>query len=208
VDSTLKAAWAGPTALVFTAVLIVINGGATIRLVDGGFVIIDGDTYTVEDDTFGTLGDVETISDGVDGQATRATVTLLPPTSAAIATLSAATAQGSAVTIMQGAVDPATGLCIGTPEVLFLGELDYPRFQVGGTSYALIMECGTEEGRLLEPNMERKLSDAFHQTAWPGELGEEFATGLTRKIYWRANDPATAGIKGRQAKGFDRSASR
>jgi hypothetical protein len=56
------------------------------------------------------------------------------------------------------------------------------------------MECGTEEGRLLEENAERKLSDSFHQAVWPGELGLEFVTTVTRKIYWRANDPAGPGV--------------
>jgi len=195
-DATLKTALEGASVTTFTAVSIAISGGATIRLVSGGTVVIGANTYTAEDATYGTLGSVETITDGADGQATRATITLLPPTSSAIAALAAATAQGSVVIVYQGAMDTATGLSIGTVETLFTGELDYPRVMVGADSYALVLECGTEEGRLLEPNEERKLSDAFHQTAWSGELGLEFATRLVRKIYWRATDPASSAIKG------------
>lgn len=204
-DATLKAAWQGSAPVVFTAVSIAISGGATIRLVDGGVVTISGDVYSAEDATYGTLGGIETISDGADGQATRCTITLYPPSSAAISALAAATAQGSVVTVYQGAANPSTGASIGTVETLFLGELDYPRFSVSGASYALTLECGTEEGRLLEPNMERKLSDAFHQVAWSGELGLEFVTRLRRKIYWRANDPATSAIKGKSVRIFGQS---
>lgn len=201
-DATLKAALQGTTVTTFTAVSIAISGGATIRLVSGGVVSIGGNTYAAEDSTYGTLGDVETIADGADGQATRCTITLLPPTSSAIAALAAATAQGSTVIVYQGALNTSTGASIGTVETLFTGELDFPRVQVGENSYALILECGTEESRLLEPNMERKLSDAFHQTCWSGELGLAFATRLPRKIYWRSTDPATAGVKGKGAKFF------
>lgn len=202
-DATLKAAWQGAAPVIFTAVSIAISGGATIRLVDGGTVTIDGNVYASEDATYGTLGGVETIADGADGQATRATITLFPPTSAAIAAISAATAQGSVVTIYQGSVNPATGASIGTVETLFLGELDYPEPAISGDSYALVLECGTEEGRLLERNEERKLSDAFHQTCWSGELGLSFATRLRRKIYWRSTDPATAAIKSVKFMGLD-----
>lgn len=164
---------------------------------------IGGNVYAAEDATYGTLGSVETISDGADGQATRATITLFPPTSAAISALAAATAQGSVVLVYQGAINTSTGASIGTVETLFTGELDFPRVVVGADSYALVLECGTEEGRLLEPNEERKLSDAFHQIAWSGELGLAFATRLTRKIYWRAADPATSQIKGRSVFGVN-----
>jgi hypothetical protein len=191
-DSALKTALEGAAPVTFTAVSIALNGGATIRLVSGGLVTIDGNAYAAEDSTYGTLGSVETIGDGADGQATRATITLLPPSSAAIAAIAAATAQGSPVYVYQGAVNPSTGALIGV-ETLFRGELDFGRLQVG-SSYALIMECGTEEGRLLEENAERKLSDSFHQAVWPGELGLEFVTTVTRKIYWRANDPAGPGV--------------
>lgn len=202
-DATLKTALEGAAPTTFTAVEIIINGGATIRLVSGGVVTIGGNVYSAEDSTYGTLGDVDTIADGADGQATRCTITMFPPSTAAITALAAATAQGSTVTVYQGAVNVSTGASIGTVETLFLGELDYPRMMINESSYALFLECGTEEGRLLEPNEERKLSDAFHQSIWTGELGLAFATRLTRKIYWRANDPATTAIKGPTVFGVD-----
>ena len=126
-DATLKAALAGATVTTFTAVSIAINGGATIRLVSGGFVVISGNTYSAEDATYGTLGDVDTVSDGADGQATRCTIVMLPPSSAAITALAAASAQGSVVTVYQGAINASTGASIGTVETLFAGELDFCR---------------------------------------------------------------------------------
>jgi hypothetical protein len=199
-DATLKAALQGAAPTTFTAVSIAISGGATIRLVSGGVVTIGGNVYSAEDATYGTLGGVETIADGADGQATRCTITLFPPSSSAITALAAATAQGSTVIVYQGAVNTSTGASIGTVETLFTGELDFPKLAISANAYALTLECGTEESRLLEPNEERKLSDAFHQTCWSGELGLTFATRLTRKIYWRATDPSTSGVKGKGVK--------
>lgn len=193
-DATLKAALQGAAPTTFTAVSISISGGATIRLVSGGVITFGGNTYTAEDATYGTLGDVETISDGADGQATRCTITLLPPTPSAIAALTAATVQGSSVSVYQGAVNPTTGASIGTVETLFSGELDFPRLIVSPDRYAIIFECGTEEGRLLEVNDERKLSDAFHKACWPGELGLSYVTRLPQTVYWRMNKPSGVGV--------------
>lgn len=196
-DATLKTALEGAAPTTFTAISIAINGGATIRLVSGGIVTIGADAYAQEDATYGILGDVETISDGVDGQASRATITMLPPSTAAIAALAAAAAQGSAVYIYQGAITPSTGASIGTVETLFRGELDYSKLVVSEAGYVLVIECGTEELRLLERNEEWTLSDALHQSCFSGELGLSFVTRLPRKIWWRVVDPATTAIKTR-----------
>lgn len=194
-DAALKAELAGAAPTTFTAVSISLPG-YTLRLVSGGVVTFGGNTYESEDATYGSLSMVETIEDGADGQATRCTITVLPPSSAAIAALAAATVQGSQVIVYQGAVTPSTGAVVGIEE-LFRGELDYPHHSVAEGAYFTALECGTEEGRLLERNDERKLSSAFHERIWPGELGLRNVTRLTRKIYWRANDPASTAIKGK-----------
>jgi hypothetical protein len=195
VDATLKAAFQGASVTSFTAVSIAINGGATIRLCNAGFVDIGGDTFSVEDATYGILGDMDPLSDGSDGQATNFEITLHPPSLAAVSALAAASAQGSPVIVYQGAVDPETGLSIGTVETLVTGELNRTRRLVGRNSAALVLICSTQEARLLERNEEWNLSDAFHQSIWSGELGEDGATGLPSKVYWRAVDPATTAIK-------------
>jgi len=191
VDATLKTAFEGAGVTTFTAVSIALSGG-TIYLVSGGAdITISAQLYSAHHATYGVLGNVEVISDGIDGQTTRATITMLPPTSAAIADLAAADEQDALVYVYQGAVNTATGASIGTVETLFRGELDYPSLSISEGGYVLTLECGTEEARLLERNEERKLVDSFHQACFPGELGLEKVTALVRKIYWRANAPTT-----------------
>lgn len=190
-DATLKAEFEKPGLTTFTAVSIALSGG-TVYLVSGGAdITISAQLYSAYNSTYGALGDVDVISDGIDGQTTRATITLHPPSSAAIAAISAPTEQSARVFVYQGAVNTATGASIGTVETLFRGELDYPSLSVSEAGYALTLECGTEEARLLERNDERKLVNSFHQACFPGELGLEKVTALVRKVYWRATATAS-----------------
>jgi len=188
VDATLKTELATASPTTFTAVSIALPGG-TIRLVSGGTVVIGGNTYSAYSSTYGSLSMVPAIGDGADGSVSRATITLLPASGTAIADLTATNAQGSVVVIYQGAINEATGAVIGTAETLFTGELDNCLFLGGPGGWSLEIECGTEEGRLLEPNEEWVLSDAFHKVVWPGELGMENVSALPRKVYWRSSDP-------------------
>lgn len=190
-DATLKTEFQAAGLTTFTAVSIALSGG-TIYLVSGGAdITIASQLYTAFDATYGALGEVDIINDGIDGQTTRATITLHPPSSAAIAALAATAEQDARVMVYQGAVNTATGASIGTVETLFRGELDYPSLFVGEAGYALTLECGTEEARLLERNEERKLVNTFHQACFSGELGLEKVTALVRKVYWRATAPTT-----------------
>ena len=190
-DATLKTEFQAAGLTTFTAVSIALSGG-TIYLVSGGAdITIAAQLYSAYNTTYGALGEVDIINDGIDGQTTRATITLHLPSSAAIAALAATAEQDARVYVYQGAVNTATGASIGTVETLFRGELDYPSLFVGESGYALTLECGTEEARLLERNEERKLVNTFHQACFSGELGLEKVTALVRKVYWRATAPTT-----------------
>lgn len=193
-DAALQAALAGKAPTSTVGVKIALLGGETIRLsLHGGTFKIGSDTYVGRHDVFGSLDSVEPVGDGADGQATRCTITLLPPTPDALADIADPLVQDSPVEAWLVAIDPETGLIIGDPELLFRGELDYGDLSVGA-SWSLSLECGTEEGRLLEPNENWKLSHAFHQSVWAGEMGLEHVTDMRRKIYWRVDAPSGAGI--------------
>tara|TARA_R110002073_G_scaffold120601_1_gene262638 strand:- start:15134 stop:15784 length:651 start_codon:yes stop_codon:yes gene_type:complete len=198
-DASLLANWSQSVSTHFTAVEIVLPS-QTIRLVSGGFVSFDVDgspvSFTARDTVYGTLGEVAVIKDGIDAVALSATIKLLPPTDTAMAGIAAPAAQGSLVRIWQGAVDQATGLADGAPELLFTGELDFGTLSVSARSWVVALECLTEEARQLEPDAQRRLSDAFHQKVWPGELGLSHVTNLSRKIYWRLAEPRGAATGG------------
>ncbi len=164
----------------------------TLRLTTGGFLVWGSELFVQRDPTFGTLGDLPVFEDGIDSQTTRADFTLYPADHAALATLADRKHQRSLVEVFDACVDPDTGLMEGEPDPLFRGEYDFARYTIG-SSEELIIECGTEESRLNEPNEDRRLSDPHHRDIWPGELGLSHVTGVGRKIYWRADQPGGSG---------------
>ncbi|RZJ01812.1 MAG: hypothetical protein EON90_02045 [Brevundimonas sp.] len=186
-DLILSLEGAAPTPILLVTVTL---NSATVRWTDGGFAIWDGQTYESEDAIYGVLGAVGEIEDGADGQATVCDLTILCDQAALLLWIDPAE-QGSLVTVHVGSMNRPTGLLIGEPELLFRGELDQPRLGVG-PSQSLIYDCITEEARMLEANEEQRLTDSFHQSVWPGELGYDKVTDLEQKVYWRADDPNEA----------------
>lgn len=155
----------------------------TVYWTDGGFVVWGGQTYTARHDVYGVVDSIEEIEDGSDNEATRCAITILPPDGTGMVQLANPTTQGSFVSVHLGAVDRETGLLIGEPDLLFQGELDFGRLGVG-SNWSLVLECGTEEARCLEPNADQRLSDPYHKAIWPGERGFEHVTDTKRKIHW------------------------
>lgn len=186
-DLILALEGASPTPILLVTVTL---SGATVRWTDGGFAVWDGQTYDSEDVTYGVLGAVGEIEDGADGQASVCDLTILCDATAMALWIDPAE-QGALVTVHLGALDRASGLLEGAPELLFRGELDQPRIGIG-PSQSLIYDCITEEARMLEANEEQRLTDSFHQSVWTGELGYDKVTELEQTVFWRADDPRGA----------------
>ena len=195
-DASLIAALQGAAPTIVHLVTVTLSG-ATVRWLDtggSGFVVWGANTYSAEDATYGALGAIGAVEDGADGQATVCDLTILCDGTAMALWIDPAR-QGSRVTIHVGAVNPATGLLIGEPELIFRGELDQPRLAVG-RGQTLIFDCITEEARMLEPNDEQRLTDSFHKSVWPGELGYDKVTELEQTVFWRADDPRGSIVSG------------
>lgn len=196
-DSALVTAFQQPAPVKATLVRFDLPGAA-LCLTDGGFVPFDAgegegvEIYLGRHPVYGVLDSVGSIKDGAEVQTTRIDIGILPASDDAAAALAAPSTQGVRVQWWEGAIDPATGLLIGQPESKFDGEIDKPRFRVGD-SWALVLECGTQAERQLEPNADWRLNDSFHQLIWPGELGLSFVDGVTRKKEWRSR-PENPGV--------------
>ncbi|WP_433935118.1 hypothetical protein [Brevundimonas diminuta] len=177
--------------------------GHVIRWSDGGFVRWDGETYRARDERYGVLESIGEITDGVGDDASPVEIGVIPPTLASLEDLIAVDAQGGVVSIHLGAVDEATGLLIGAPYRLHRGRLDRPIVGIGAMT--LTYEVLTAEALGLEANEDQRLSDAFHQSVWPGERGYEHQTSGTKKVWWRDDDPnnAIGYISPRRKKGGD-----
>lgn len=198
-DSALIAEYEKSGYLFFEAVQIEweADDAPVMRLLSGGFVsfTVDGssETFLPRSDDYGLLGSVSTFSDGIEATASRGEVTILGPSSDGIGYISAAKSQGSRVRIWNGAVNPSTGAVVGAPELIFDGEFDYADVPVGPSSTAFVLNVGTRQERQLEPDAQRRLTDAYHQSIWPGELGCKNVSAVNRKVYWRLATP-TGGV--------------
>lgn len=163
----------------------------TIRWTDGGFVRWAGHTYLARDPDYGALDSIGTIVDGIEEDGEPVPLSIIPPDLASLADLAAADAQGGWVTIHLGAIDRATGVLIGQPYQLFVGELDQPRLS-SDEGRVLEYDVLPVDARGLEVNDEQRQTHAFRQMVWPGELGDEHATEGTKETYWREDDPKNA----------------
>lgn len=189
-DPLLQAALAGDAPFLFGAVEVAFPG-YTLRLLDGaGELTIGGQLFRGIDDTFGTLDTIGVHEETIGNEAPQLEIGLLPPDSSAATQLASGLMQGSIVKIMMGAFDPISGLVIGTPEQLFLGEIDVPTYSIGANgersvSYTVVSVFE----RLFEINEGERASDGWHQSIWPGEKGFEYVTGTVKNLYWMAKRP-------------------
>lgn len=192
-DASLKNALAQPAPLLFGAVKIELPG-YTLRLLDGAAVLyIGAETYSGMDDVFGTLGGLSDLSEEIGDESPEVTLTLMPPDVSAAAVLSHPNMQGSVATIMVGAADPMTGAVIGTPEILFRGEIDVPTIGIdesGARTVEFTIVSVFE--RLFEVEEGQRASNGWHQSIWPGELGLDFMTGTDVNLYWGVKPPKGA----------------
>lgn len=189
-DPTLKNALAQPAILLFGALKIELPD-YTLRLVDGSAsVIITGETYVGQDPTFGTIVSLSELSEEIGDSAPEVTVTLFPTDLASTAVLANPTMQGSVARLMVGALDPISGIAIGVPETIFLGEIDVPKVQVDQNGMRTVeLTIVSVFERLFEVEEGQRATNGWHQSIWPGELGLEFMTGTDVNLYWGAKPP-------------------
>lgn len=188
-DPALTAALGAPVTTMFVAVRFAFPA-RTVRLLDGaGQVTFGGETYIGLDDEFGALDTVEVIS-GSDGEeAPEFAITLNPSSAASAATLANPAMQGAEVRVYVGAVDPATGAVIGTPELRVIGEVDVPTLNATKDERTVEYTVISAFDRLFDEDEGARATDGFHQSIWPGEAGLSEMTGTVKNLYWGGDPP-------------------
>jgi hypothetical protein len=208
-DPALQSALSKPSVLLFGAIKIELPG-YTLRLLDGaGSLVVNGETYVGLDETFGSLAGMSELSEELGDGAPEVTVTLNPPGLSAAAVLAHPGMQGGRAQIIVGAADPVSGVSIGTPEVLFLGEIDVPTINLdpnGARTVEFTIVSVFE--RLFEVEEGQRASNGWHQSICPGELGLEFMTGTDVNLYWGVKAPSGITAKGSGVVGGYSAASR
>ena len=177
-----------PSLLLFVAVEIELASGF-LRLIDGsGQVTFGGNTFLGKDPTYGVLSGLETVTDGFGNQAPSLRVTINVPTTDAAAILGGEDMQGKSVLVWVGVLPPG-GAAPSPPTLVFSGQVDQGVLAVGLGSRNLALDCVSIWELMFDDLQGVRLTNAYHQAAWPGELGFEYVTAVQRQLPWGADTP-------------------
>lgn len=201
-DATLDTGLQSQAIRVFTAVQIALPAAGpypayTVNLIDGaGFVsfFVNGvsTTFTGEDPTFGVLGTISAVSEAIATEAPRVTITLLPPTSAAVGQLNQPLYQGAPIKLWFGLVNETTGAVIGVPELLFSGRLDTAKTTAQTNSRIVELDVASVFERMFVAQEGDRLTDRWHQTIHPGETGLRLNNDALQDPMWGAETQSSA----------------
>lgn len=160
----------------------------TVRLCDGGFILWGAEVFKSADAVFGTVASLEALGEGVGDEVPALELAFLPPAASTPADLSQPGFQRSRVLFAIAEYDVDTGLMVGTPDVMFDGQIDRTQLTVGRQRELAVTVVSTAE-RLFDLNIGNSLSSTFHKSVWPGELGHDNATGLGVQTAWGVERP-------------------
>jgi hypothetical protein len=177
----------------FTGLLQIDLPDRTVRLCDGGFIVFGGETFRDSDSVLGTLASIESMSEGATDEIPALDLTFNPPGPVAFTALTAGALQRSQVRLWLAEYNVATNAIVGTPDLLFLGQLDQPAIRYSRTEYSISISCVSLAEWMFELDTGNALSDTEHQSRYPGELGHANATGLQVPIAWGVTGPPSSG---------------
>lgn len=163
-----------------------------VLLCDGGFIVFDGETYQSIDALLGSVASIEGLEEGLGDEIPALEMVFLPPESSTPGELAQPGWQKSRARFWIAEFDPSTGLIVGTPDLLFDGQLDQAALEVG-SSRELSMTIVSLAERLFERNAGNTLTSNWHKSIWPGELGHDNATGLSIQVAWGTAKPQSSG---------------
>lgn len=157
-------------------------------------------TFKGSDDTFGTMGALRAMTEGLGMEAPRMRIEIRPPTLTAAATLCLPTNQGSLVRLFIGAIHLETGAIIET-SVEFIGKLDVPRY-MGGKARRVEYDVFSPWELLFAESEGDRLNDAKHREAFPLERGLEYVTDVERQLPWGGDVPKSPAISSTQGTNY------
>lgn len=181
----------------FCAVEILLPSGP-IRLLAGGSQVTfpvedlatgvaENQTFLSEDPTFGTLGGLESVGEGLGTSAPKMRLGLAPPTHAAAALLNQPINQGASVRLWYGVLNYMTGEVIPSPELLFWGFLNQPRFAGGRQNRAVEYDVASALDSLFANSEGQRLNHQTLTKAFPGARGLEYVSDIERNLPWGSN---------------------
>lgn len=172
----------------------------TVRLADGGVIKWSSDLFPSSDDKFGTIAAVKADGEGVGDEVPALTLDLIPADTSTLSDLSAPGFQRSRARFWITEFDPATGLVVGTPDLMFDGQVDQSTLVFENRNVEVSLAIVSTAERLFELNIGNALSPSHHKSLFPGETGLDNMTGLVIPVAWGVRD-GTVSSAGRGGSG-------
>lgn len=178
-------------AVALTNLLEVAFPSGTVRWSEGAAIRWGSDVFMPRHATYGAVAGAESLSEGIGNEVPAMRLTIHPPSTSAAADLVQPGSQQARVRAWLARYDPQTATVTGTPDLTFDGFLDQARLVRGPGKFAL--ECAVVSllERLFELNTGNSLNPTFHKSIWPGEGGEDHATGLVLQDAWGVESPVS-----------------
>lgn len=165
-------------------------GGVVIRLSEGSEIKWGAETYYSLDPSFGALAAVDALEEGQGVEVPAMQLTLLPLSISSAASLLQPGAQQSRVRVWVAEYNPYSATVSNSGDPLFDGFLDQASLVHGSEGLELRAQVVANTERLFELNIGNSLNATFHKSIWPGETGEDNATGLSRPVAWGVESPS------------------
>jgi hypothetical protein len=169
----------------------------TKRLMLGsGEVTSGGNTFKGFDSTFGSVTAGDGVREDMTGEAPNTSISIAVSPDAVKADIAGENAQLSPVKIYLAALELDANqrlVAIPDPELLASGFIDQAIIGLDKTRDEIDYTIISAFDYFFEDSEGQRLSPAFHKAVWPGELGLDNVTGITRKIYWGTYGPGGQG---------------
>ncbi|WP_242140876.1 hypothetical protein [Sphingomonas sp. TREG-RG-20F-R18-01] len=185
----MNTALAGDRPLIFGCVEINLPGYDLLLLDGAGEVMIGNRKFVGRDAIYGAIDSVGKLMDSGGESAPVITLTLLPSSDAALATLASARMQGATVVFRMAVLDKLTGKVVPDPYILFAGELDIPTVKWALNSRRLEFKVTSVFERFFQIEEGKRLAPSFHKSIWPGETGLDGVTFVEIPVPWGQNLP-------------------
>jgi hypothetical protein len=170
--------------------------GTRRMLIGSGEVAWGANTFTGYDSTFGSIVGGDSVAEDASGQAPNMSITVQVASTATKSDIAASAVQLTPVKIWLAAIqlDGSNHLAaVADPELLFDGFIDQATSNIDKNKDEIDYTLVSGFDYFFEDSEGQRLSDAFHESVWPGEKGVSNVTGVTKKVYWGTLGPNSLG---------------
>lgn len=170
--------------------------GTRRLMIGAGEVAWGANTFKGYDGTLGTIISGDGVREDTTGEAPNTTITIAVSPDADKSQIASEDVQLSEVRIYLAALGLDANqhlIAIPDPELQAVGLIDQAIIGIDTKRDEVDYRIISAFDYFFEDSEGQRLNGQFHKTVWPGELGLDNVTGVTRKVYWGTYGPGGQG---------------